>query len=674
MKNLLRPKSPGLRRRKSLKGKLLSSIMLVSFAICIVFGGTGLFLLYRNSIGFMRDEVDASAKAYSMVVQNSLAKYISAVSGIADDPAIFDSGLSQGLIKQRTQWAAKADGFLSAQIADTSGKTLDGQDIKDTDYFTRAILGRFYLSTAYREGQDRSERVTMATPVSGSEFTGVLACSLSTVTMNKLVEEISIGKTGYGFLVDGTGTILADKTTDNTLNRVNYIEKAKADPAYSGMAGVVGQMIAGKTGGQQITFEGRKVYISYHPISNATGWSIAVVAVEDEMLAGMYSAVSVMLGLIAVFLLLAVLLSRRIALPLVRPILSLAGRISTLAEGDLHSEVPAVRTGDELQALSETFGSTLASLNGYIGEISTILTGLAAGDFTVRTEREYLGDFTAIRESLDIIVASMNRTFAEISRMADRVYGGSEQVAAGAQSLAQGATEQAGTMEQLSASLQEITRRVGENAEYTRKADSIAREARERVAQGSSLMRQMTAAMLKIEEASGKIGKIIKTIETISFQTNILALNAAVEAARAGEAGKGFSVVADEVRNLAGESSEAVKDTSALIRNSLEAVEEGRRIVDGAAEALGLIVEQVESMAGLFASISKSAAEEAASIDQINQGTKQISAVVQSTSATAEEGVATSEELHNLAQELRDMLAKLKLREAPGKEGQTHRR
>lgn len=643
--------------------------MLVTVAVCLIFGGTALFLLYENSMDFMRQEVDASAKAYGLAAQNSISKYLSGITDISSDPTIFSAIYTRDSIQQKLDWEAKSHGFLNAWAADGSGKTLTGQNVGGEDYFKKALRGQTYLATDYRASRDDAPSVLMASPISTGEFEGVAACVISSESLNKMIDGVSIGETGYGFLVDQTGDIVADKRADNAANRVNYIDQAKKDPSYSGMAGVVAQMAAGKTGGSRINFGGKKVYVSYRPISGVSGWSIGVVAVESEMLGGMYRALYLLLGIIAAFLLLATIVSRRIAAPIVGPVLALAGRISTLADGDLHSDVPAVRTRDEIQALSETFGGTVASLNGYIGEISDVLDHMARGDFTVTARREYRGDFAAIREALDTIVASMNRMFGEISRMADRVYGGSEQVSAGAQSLAQGATEQAGTMEQLSASIREITGRANESAEYVRKADSVAKEAEEQAAQGGVLMKRMTEAMEKIRESSGRIEKIIKTIEDIAFQTNILALNAAVEAARAGEAGRGFEVVADEVRSLAGRSAAAVKDTSALIHDSLAAVEEGRGIADDTARALERIVGGVSAMAELFGSISKSTGEQAAAIGQVNRGAGQISSAVQSASATAEQSAATSAELHGLAQELRNMLEKLRLEEsAAGRE------
>jgi len=158
-------------------------------------------------------------------------------------------------------------------------------------------------------------------------------------------------------------------------------------------------------------------------------------------------------------------------------------------------------------------------------------------------------------------------------------------------------------------------------------------------------MSEMLKAMGDIKTASDQIDKIIKMIEDIAFQTNILALNAAVEAARAGSAGKGFAVVADEVRNLAGKSAEASKNTAALIENALNAVYHGTGIADETAKSMLRVVDGVNRVNKAVAEISDSAAQQAASDAQVNQGIEQISGVVQTNSATAEASAATSDDL-----------------------------
>lgn len=373
------------------------------------------------------------------------------------------------------------------------------------------------------------------------------------------------------------------------------------------------------------------------------------------------TAITITVALTIVFIVLSCIVSVKIADSIVNPIIALVQRIESLADGDLHTRVPAVKAKGEVQTLSTAFADTINLLNGYISEISRILGNMSKGDFTVTITQDYKGDFVAIKTALNTIVTSLHTMFVDINKSADEVANGANQVSSGAQALSQGATEQASTIEQLSASIQEIADQVKQSAANASSANQFAAQSTQEVDNGNEHMKQMIAAMDEISESSKQIGAIIKAIQNIAFQTNILALNAAVEAARAGEAGKGFAVVADEVRNLAGKSAEAAKNTTALIENSIRAVEKGQRIADETAKSLNAIIAGTQQTSELIRQISESANEQATSINQVTLGVEQISGVVQTNSATAEQSAATSEELSGQAQLLKQNLAHLKL-------------
>jgi len=237
-----------------------------------------------------------------------------------------------------------------------------------------------------------------------------------------------------------------------------------------------------------------------------------------------------------------------------------------------------------------------------------------------------------------------------------------EKLADSSMALSQGAAEQASSIEELTASIGEVSSQTKMNADNASQANDLAGKTKTYAVTGNEYMKEMLKAMDDINISSNNINRIIKVIEDIAFQTNILALNAAVEAARAGEHGRGFAVVAEEVRNLAGQSANAAKETTALIEDSIRKAEGGTKIAKETAEALEKTVEGVEAVSGLIVDISSASNEQAAAITQINQGIMQVSQVVQENSATSEESAAASEELSGQAESLKEMIGRFKVK------------
>lgn len=378
------------------------------------------------------------------------------------------------------------------------------------------------------------------------------------------------------------------------------------------------------------------------------------------------SATKLMIGAIVLFTLLAIAGSFYIVLSITKPVSEIDNVARKIAEGNLNEAI-TYSSKDELGMLSTNFNKTVTRLRdyvNYIDEISAVLNQIANGNLVFDLTYDYAGEFAKVKNSLNLISDSLNYTLGQINQSADQVSAGSEQVSSGAQALSQGATEQASSVEELAATINEISNHVQKNAENAQLANQQAIETAEELEQGKEQMVNMTAAMDKIDQSSSEIGKIIKTIEDIAFQTNILALNAAVEAARAGEAGKGFSVVADEVRNLASKSAEASKNTASLIEATIRAVQDGTTIADATASSLDRIIASSEKSSELVNAISKASQEQASSIVQVTQGIDQISSVVQTNSATAEESAAASEELSGQAQVLKNLISQFKLKDA----------
>ncbi|MDU7337290.1 MAG: methyl-accepting chemotaxis protein [Clostridium sp.] len=644
----------------SIKKRLQISIIVLVIAVSSILSMVSSVLLMNDAKENMTFRIQEGAAAYSQSVQNAIDIYKAKIESIAHDSTISDPTKSVNQRNAALAAAAEKYGFESVIIADPNGDTSDGVNVKEREYFQKSLAGQTYLSSPLLSKATGKMVLIISTQLNGG--TGVVYARLSSDLFSQMIQNISIGTSGYGFIVDKTGTIVAHKNQETVTQQTNYIELAKKDDSYTQVATIITNMITGSTNVQTVQFQGSELTVGYTKIADTDGWSIGVSAKTSEMMGSFYTSIRIMIVLLVLFILASFFFAARIANPIVNPIISIVRRLALLTEeGDLHTEVPQFRTKDEIGTLSQSLTNMVATLKAIIEEMSFVLGSVEKGDCTVSAQLDLKGDFDPLKSALNGVISNLNTIFGDFRDSINQVAAGADQVSSGAQLLASGATEQAASIEELNASVSSVAQQAEENAETVRMAGEYMVIASEGLNRGNQHMQKLDKAMNEIAEASERISNIIKVIQDIAFQTNILALNAAIEAASAGAAGKGFAVVAEEVRELAGKVADAAKQTTALIEHSSEVVADGEKMSVETAAVLLEVAEKAAVVEESMRKIEKASTEQVEAIEQINTGLAQVSAVVQTNAATAEESSASSEELASQSQTMRDEISWIKL-------------
>lgn len=653
---------------KSIRTKITLSLILTVLIGLVTSGTSSIMLNYNNTMSTVEHMMSQTAVLAAGRAQQELAAYKNVVMEVGCIPQLSDPEVSveekQAIIDERVSM----HGFQRGNIVGADGISIfDGNDYSDREYVRQAMDGNIFVSEPLISKITGELSIMVAAPLYdggnyGESIVGVVYFVPHETFLNDIVSAIQLGENSRAYMINKSGSTIADITLD-TITVQNIEAEAQSDSSLKELAAIHAEMRQGKNGFGEYTSGEDKMFAAYAPVPDTDGWSIAVTAPQLNYLASTRDAMVINIAVIVVSILLSVIVALTLALNIGKPMKACVNRMKLLVEGDLDTPMPRINNRDETGVLVKSTEALVEGLRTVINDISYLLNEMANQNLDVHTEHEevYVGSFRNILLSMRNMRVELSGAMRQVNHSAEEVANASNQLSSSAQTLSQGTTEQASSVQELAARVSVISEEVKNTASGALDVRGQTHQTGEEVFLCNQKMQNLVDAMEKIQSSSEEIEKILKTIDDIAFQTNILALNAAVEAARAGSAGKGFSVVAEEVRSLAGKSAQAAKNTSELIANSTDAVHIGTEIAQNTANVLLGVVNSIQSVVDSIDHIAIVSNEQSESVEQVSEGINQISVVVQSNSATAEEGAAASEQLSAEAACLKELVEQFTL-------------
>lgn len=625
---------------KGIGSKLMISIVALLLLTCSVLGMSAL----TNSSTAVKDQVETNltwkAQDVSKYIEEYFKRTFSEIENIAEQNVIRGMNREEQFAYLNSKMKDSED-YQNFGIVDANGTAYysDGStaELADRSYIQEAFKGKTSMSDVIISRVTGEPAIMLATPIDTvTNEKALLIARLDGYFLSRITEDIKIGDSGYAFIVNKEGIFQAYKDRKWVKDQVNYITQAKETGKGLEEAAAIQKILSKDNGVLGFTAsDGTAKYIGFHKLAN--GWSMGVIAVEDEMLVGLSRLKVNFIIATIVVVVIGILLAYSISRLISRPIQNVVHISEHLSQGDFTQEISEQYTKrkDEMGILSRSLEKMSNNMKQMIRNVET--SAVQVNEESVNLTGQVHNVMTMTNQIANA-VQEVERGAKGQSAMADESAAAIEEMTSGIQSIADVASK---VMDQTNF----ITNKVNEG-------DVALKTSLSQMASIQEGTKFELDVIRKLEEESKEIGLISKMITDISEQTNLLALNASIEAARAGEAGKGFAVVAGEVRKLSEQTANSALQINNLIAKvqgytaeAVNAAVTGEQNVEQGLQTMNALSAQFKEIVEAVYMIKRENSHLSASAEQM-------SANAQEVSASMEEMVATAHDSTNYVQEV----------------------